>query len=130
MFLQLIMDLSSNDHAATLGIVPLGPGDLIDRAVRFYRGNFPTFVMIAAPPIVLGLLFTVAWTFLARSLFVLNTSTDAVDFGFYYVFVGFGKLVIWFVQAVAMLSVMGGASRNFVRHLLFDEPLTFRETYS
>src|SRR6185436_3871281 len=24
----------------------------------------------------------------------------------------------------------GGASRNFVRHLLFGEPLTFRETYA
>jgi hypothetical protein len=30
---------------------------------------------------------------------------------------------------VATLSVMGGASRNFVRHLLFGEPITFRETY-
>lgn len=124
------MNLVSNDHAASLGIAPLGPGDLIDRAVRFYRGNFWTFVMIAAPPIVLGLLFSVGWTFLARSLFVLSSSTDAVDIGFYYIFIWLGKFVIWFIQAVAMLSVMGGASRNFVRHLLFGEPVTFRETYA
>ena len=39
-------------------------------------------------------------------------------------------MVIWFTETVATLSVMGGASRNFVRHLLFNEPITFRETYS
>jgi hypothetical protein len=124
------MNLVSNDHAPTLGIAPLGPGDLIDRAVRFYRGNFSTFVMIAAPPIVLGLLFSVGWMFLARSLFVLGSSTDSVGLSFYYIFIWFGKLAIWFVQAVAMLSVMGGASRNFVRHLLFGERVTFGETYA
>jgi len=115
---------------SNLGIAPLGPGDLIDRAVRFYRGNFWTFVMIAAPPIVTGLLISVAWTFLARSLFTLSASSDAVDFTFYYLFVWLGAVVIWFIQSVAMLSVMGGASRNFVRHLLFSEPLSFRETYA
>src|SRR5687767_12518260 len=112
-----------------LSLVPLGPGDLIDRAVRFYRGNFWTFVMIAAPPVVAGTLISVAWTFLARSLFSAS-STNAVDLGLYYLFVWLGTLIIWFTETVATLSVMGGASRNFVRHLLFNEPLTFRETYS
>jgi hypothetical protein len=111
-------------------LAPLGPGDLIDRAVRFYRGNFWTFVMIAAPPIVTGLMISVGWTFLARSLFTLGASSDGLDLTFYYLFVWLGALIIWFIQAVAMLSVMGGASRNFVRHLLFSEPVTFRETYA
>ncbi len=111
-------------------LAQLGAGDLIDRAVRFYRGNFSTFVMIAAPPIIVGTLISVGWTFLARSLFTLSASSDAVDFTFYYIFVWLGSLVIWFTQAVALLSVMGGASRNFVRHLLFLEPVTFRETYA
>jgi hypothetical protein len=31
---------------------------------------------------------------------------------------------------VMALVVMGGASRNFVRHLLWFEPITFRETYA
>jgi hypothetical protein len=113
-----------------LSLAPLGPGDLIDRAVRFYRGNFWTFVMIAAPPIVTGLLISVGWTFLARSLFTFGASSDGLDLTFYYLFVWLGALIIWFIQAVAMLSVMGGASRNFVRHLLFSEPVTFRETYA
>ena len=112
-----------------MSLVPLGPGDLIDRAVRFYRGNFWTFVFIAAPPVVAGTLISVAWTFLSRSLFSVGSASNGADLIFYYLFLWFGTLVIWFIQAVAMLSVMGGASRNFVRHLLFSEPLTFRETY-
>ncbi|HVF29972.1 MAG TPA: hypothetical protein VNA22_03335 [Pyrinomonadaceae bacterium] len=120
--------MASGD-VSTLGLAPLGPGDLIDRAVRLYRGNFWTFVMIASPPIVVGLLISVGWTFLARSLFTLSSTSDAVDYTFYYLFVWLGAVVIWFIQTVAMLSVMGGASRNFVRHLLFSEPVTFRQTY-
>lgn len=113
-----------------LALVPLGPGDLIDRAVRFYRGNFWTFVLIAAPPVVAGTLISVGWTFLSRSLFSVSTATNAAELTFYYLFVWLGTLIIWFTETVATLSVMGGASRNFVRHLLFTEPLTFRETYA
>jgi hypothetical protein len=47
----------------------------------------------------------------------------------YYLFTGLGNLVIWLAETVATIMVMGGASRNFVRHLLFGEPITFRETY-
>lgn len=121
------------DHQTSnpqLSLVPLGPGDLIDRAVRFYRGNFWTFVLIAGPPVVAGTLISVGWTFLARSLFTLGASSDGLDLTFYYLFVWLGALIIWFIQSIAMLSVMGGASRNFVRHLLFSEPVTFRETYA
>ncbi len=121
-------DLISSD--SRLALVPLGAGDLIDRAVRFYRGNFWTFVLIAAPPVVAGTLISVGWTFLARSLFVLEINRNAVDFTLYYLFVWLGTLIIWFTETVATLSVMGGASRNFVRHLLFNEPLTFRDTYA
>ena len=128
-FLVDYQSVNSGD-ASTLGLAPLGPGDLIDRAVRLYRGNFWTFVMIASPPIVVGLIISVAWTFLARSIFTLSSSSDAVDYTFYYLFVWLGAIVIWFIQSVAMLSVMGGASRNFVRHLLFSERVTFRETYT
>src|SRR5687767_5249412 len=113
-----------------LSLVPLGPGDLIDRAVRFYRGNFWTFVMIAAPPVVVGTIVSVGWTYLSRSLFAVSSASDVVDFTFYYIFVWFVSIVIWFTEMFATLSVMGGASRNFVRHLLFGEPITFRETYA
>lgn len=112
-----------------LALVPLGAGDLIDRAVRFYRRNFWTFVLIAAPPVVAGTVISVGWTFLSRWLFARSSSYDPLETVGYYLFVYLGALVIWFIESVATLSVMGGASRNFVRHLLFGEPVTFRETY-
>src|SRR5215212_7425599 len=120
------LNASASSH---LSLVPLGAGDLIDRAVRFYRQNFWTFVFIAAPPVITGTLISVGWTFLARSLFSVSTANNAFDLTLYYLFVWLGSVVIWFTEIVATLSVMGGASRNFVRHLLFNEPLTFRETY-
>ncbi|MEO8649425.1 MAG: hypothetical protein ABI539_09690, partial [Acidobacteriota bacterium] len=111
-------------------IVPLGAGDLIDRSVRFYRRNFSSFVMIAAPPVIAGSLITVAWTLLSRTLFSSGRNSEGMELGLYYIFLWLGSMLIWFTETVATLSVMGGASRNFVRHILFGERITFRETYS
>ncbi|CAN5415711.1 hypothetical protein BH20ACI1_BH20ACI1_24410 [soil metagenome] len=112
-----------------LSITPLGAGDLIDRAVRFYRNNFWTFVWIAAPPIVVGTIISVVWTMLGRKLFFGGAALSPDVMVFYTLFNWFGGMVIWLVESIAVLTVMGGASRNFVRHLLFNEPITFRETY-
>ena len=111
-----------------LSLKPLGAGDLIDRSLRFYRKNFGTFILIASPPIVVGALFLIGWMFLARNLFSVN-SGNPYDSGGYSVFVILGSFFIWFVQLIAVFTVMGGASRNFVRHILFGEPITFKETY-
>ena len=110
-------------------LTPLGAGDLIDRSVRFYRKNFWTFVAIAAPPIFVGTFVSIFWGYLGRSLFNVGTSRDEAEISLYYLFLGLGNLLIWLVESIAVLSVMGGASRNFVRHILFGEPITFRETY-
>lgn len=118
-----------NHLNSQFSLTPLGAGDLIDRAVRFYRKNFWTFVAIAAPPIFVGTWISIFWGYLGRSIFNVGTSRDEVELSLYYVFTGLGNLTIFFAEAVAVLSVMGGASRNFVRHLLFGEPITFRETY-
>lgn len=109
--------------------MPLGAGDLIDRAVRFYRKNFWTFILIAAPPVVIGTVISVGWTFLSRFLFGVGSQSDPFEMTGYLVSVWLGTMLIWFTETVATLSVMGGASRNFVRHLLFGEPITFKETY-
>jgi len=111
-----------------LSLIPLGAGDLIDRAVRLYRKNFWTFALIAAPPMLIGTVFLFGWTMLGRNLFAVNSS-NSVETGFYQVFIYLRSILIWIVQTVATLVVMGGASRNFVRNLLFDERITFRETY-
>ena len=123
------MSVTDNLHA-NLSVVPLGAGDLIDRSVRFYRRNLWTFILIASPPVVVGTLLSVAWTLLGRELFAVGSGVKADDRTFYYLFVSFGNILIWLTEAVATLVVMGGASRNFVRHLLFGEPITFRETYT
>lgn len=112
-----------------MAIAPLGAGDLIDRAVRFYRQNFWTFVLIAAPPIIIGTFISISWTFLGRGIFSVGASQNRSEIFLYYFFNTLGTIVIWMTESIAVLSVMGGASRNFVRHLLFGEPLSFRETY-
>lgn len=113
----------------SIAIAPLGPGDLIDRAVRFYRKNFGTFVMVAAPPVLIGTVVSVVWTFVARHYLYQGNDADPFENLAYYIFVWFGTILIWFTETVATLAVMGGASRNFVRHLLFGDNITFRETY-
>lgn len=121
--------MSNNAQNSSLALVPLGAGDLIDRAIRFYRNNFWTFVWIAAPPVLLGTIISIGWTILGRELFYIGNS-NSVDAYFISSFFGWvGKLIIWLVEGVATLIVMGGASRNFVRHLLFGERVTFKETY-
>lgn len=112
-----------------LSLAPLGAGDLIDRAVRFYRKNFWTFVWIASPPVVVGMLISVGWLMIGRNLFSVGSSRDPLETSLYFLFVWLGGIIIWLAQTVVTLTVMGGASRNFVRHLLFGEPVTFRETY-
>ncbi len=118
----------SNSSNAELSLKPLGAGDLIDRAVRFYRKNFWTFILIASPPIISGTVCLVGWMLIARSLFYVGSSRPE-ETVVYQIFVWFGGIVIWLVQLVAVMVVMGGAARNFVRHLLFGESITFRETY-
>jgi hypothetical protein len=110
-------------------LAPIGAGDLIDRAVRFYRGNFRTFLFIAAPPVILGTVVSVAWRFIARELFSSGGRIDTTDIWVYYLFLSLGTTVIWYTETVATLIVMGGASRNFVRHLLFNEAISFSATY-
>lgn len=124
-----IFQMASDTANSQLSLSPLGAGDLIDRAVRFYRKNFWTFIWIAAPPILVGTLISVAWTMLARNLFNVDLVNNPGETIFYYWFLWLGSLFIFLIEAVTAFTVMGGASRNFVRHLLFGEPITFRETY-
>ena len=122
------MSVTGNPQS-NLAVVPLGAGDLIDRAVRFYRKYFWTFILIASPPVIVGTIVSVGWTFAGRQIFSIGTDRYSAETTFYYIFLWFGSVVIWLTETIATLVVMGGASRNFVRHLLFGEAITFRETY-
>ncbi len=110
-------------------ITPLGAGDLIDRSVRFYRNNFWTFIWIAAPPIIIGTIISIGWTILGREVFYVGRARSSEELVGYYLFTWIGGILIWLTETVATLTVMVGASRSLVRHLLFGEPITFRETY-
>ncbi len=107
----------------------LGAGDLVDRAVRFYRKYFWTFVLIATPPILAGTVISLVWTVLGRQVFYVSADDLSFENTIYYIFLWVGIIVIWLVETIATLVVMGGASRNFIRHLLFGEAITFKETY-
>lgn len=106
----------------------LGPGDLIDRTVRFYRKNFWTLVAISSPPIIFGTLISVGWTIAGRGLFAVNERNPAEAI-YYNLFLLAGNALIWLTESIATLVIMGGASRNFVRHILFGDRVTFAQTY-
>ncbi|MDQ6787699.1 MAG: hypothetical protein M3033_12900, partial [Acidobacteriota bacterium] len=91
--------------------------------------NFWTFIWIAAPPIIIGTLISIGWTLLGREIFSGGAARRSEELVGYYLFNWLGGILIWLTETVATLTVMGGASRNFVRHLLFGEPVSFGETY-
>ncbi len=112
--------------ANDLHLVPLGAGDLIDRAVRLYRQHLFTLMRIAAPPVIITavgwVLFTVGW----RNV---SEAPDAWAVFLYglLLFVGLGVAAGGHIFS---LIVMGGASRNLVTHLLWNEPVLVRTTYA
>lgn len=122
------MNVTDNRRSEPLP-ASLGAGDLIDRAVRFYRKFFWTFVLIAAPPVLVGTVISVAWTIIGRQIFSLDANRFSTENTFYLLFLWLGNILIWLIVTIATLAVMGGASRNFVRHLLFGEAITVSETY-
>jgi hypothetical protein len=108
-----------------LPLAPLGAGDLIDRAVRLYRRHFTTLIRIAAPPVVIsaagGVLTSISW----RSLTATGSQTSLALYGLMW----FAGLCLWFGGMTLNVIVMGGAARNLVTHLLWDEPVSARATY-
>ncbi|HEX9423933.1 MAG TPA: hypothetical protein VF899_11865 [Pyrinomonadaceae bacterium] len=113
---------SAND----LHLVPLGAGDLIDRAVRLYRRHLLTLMRIAAPPVVVTAIGWVLWTISTRG--VVNTPDTATLV--LYVLLIFIAVGVVIAGHIFSLLVMGGASRNLVTHLLWNEPVLVRTTYA
>src|SRR5918911_4052571 len=102
-----------------LSLVPLGAGDLIDRAVRLYRRHFVTLIRIAAPPVIITTLGSLMATVGGRSRRLTAGTLLLILIGF-------------LIQVGGMLlnmMVMGGAARNLITHLLWNEPFSARTTY-
>jgi hypothetical protein len=104
-----------------LSLAPLGAGDLIDRAVRLYRRHFMTLIRIAAPPVVITALGSVLITIGSHTPRALVTGGDALMllFGF----------LLWAGGTLLNVIVMGGAARNLITHILWQEPFSARTTY-
>lgn len=109
-----------------LPLEPLGAGDLIDRALRLYRRHFTTLIRIAAPPVVIsaagGVLMSISW----RALTATASETSLAI----YILMLIAGILLWMGGLLLTIIVMGGAARNLVAHLLWDEPVTARATYS
>src|SRR2546421_4317486 len=94
--------------ANQLSLVPLGAGDLIDRAVRLYRRHFFVLIRIAAPPVVLA----AAGSILSSVSFRQLTATSSVSSVFLFLSLLFVGMLIWAGGNIFSVIVMGGATRN------------------
>jgi hypothetical protein len=108
-----------------LALAPLGAGDLIDRAVRLYRRHFLTLIRIAAPQVIV---FAIGSSIFTIGKYAIAATPSTSRF-LLYLLVMLGGLIIMGAGALFSLIVMGGATRNLVAHLLWDEPVSFRVTY-
>jgi len=115
-----------NGAVNELSLEPLGAGDLIDRAVRLYRRHFLTLIRIAAPPVPVSAVGSTITTIAFREL---TTTSSGLRVGLY-VLVLIAGWVIIICGALFSLIVMGGATRNLVSHLIWNEPVSVRTTYS
>ena len=112
--------------ANQLPLAPLGAGDLIDRAIRLYRRHFFTLIRIAAPPVIVSAVGSVFFA-LSRGKIFTTSSDSALAL---YVLLLITGLLLMIAGKVFSLIVMGGATRNLVAHLLSDEPVSARTTYT
>src|SRR3979409_908302 len=108
-----------------LALAPLGAGDLIDRAVRFYRRHFLTLIGIAAPPVLISALGSAITTIAWRALNVTSRDFNMA----LYVLMLLAGIAIVICGSLFSVIVMGGATRNLVAHLLWSETVNARDTY-
>ena len=108
-----------------LPLAPLGAGDLIDRAVRLYRRHFFTLIRIAAPPVLVSALGSTLTTIAFREM---NATSSSSSLALYVLMLIAGVIII-LGGSLFSIIVIGGATRNLVAHLLWNEPVSMRATY-
>ena len=116
----------SSSFVSQLPLAPLGAGDLIDRAVRLYRRHLFVLIRIAAPPVII---VAAGWILLSISMRRVFNTTETSDLVFFVVLMLL-SLGLMLAGYLFMLIVMGGATRTLVAHLLRNEPVTARATYT
>jgi hypothetical protein len=118
--------MSSSSFATQLPLAPLGAGDLIDRAVRLYRRHLFVLIRTAAPPVIIVAAGWVIFSIALRQI-ILTFNTDDLLLNILLLAV---SSVIIVTGYLSILVVMGGATRTLVAHLLRNDPVTARATYS
>src|SRR5436853_4314397 len=118
-------DTSLAFNELQLALAPLGAGDLIDRAVRLYRRHFLTLIRISAPPVLVSAAGSTLTTIAFRGI---GATPSSARLALYLLMLLGGGIVI-VCGSLFSLIVMGGATRNLVAHLLWNEPVSFRTTY-
>jgi hypothetical protein len=93
--------------------------------VRLYRRHFMTLIRIATPPVIVSAIGSMFSTFGWRGV-IATTSEERL--ALYGLMVGVG-LTLTVGGMLLNMIVMGGAARNLVTHLLWNEPVTARTTY-
>ena len=112
--------------ASQLPLAPLGAGDLIDRAIRLYRRHLFVLIRTAAPPVIIATGGSILGWLLLRKAFL----TEDVGAMFLYITLTITSFVVMFLGYLLTLVVMGGATRTLVAHLLRNDAVTARATYS
>src|SRR5678815_1753356 len=118
--------MSSSSFATQLPLAPLGAGDLIDRAVRLYRRHLFVLIRTAAPPVIIVAAGWILFSISVRRVFATTETNDLLLYGLLTTL----SLGLMFAGYLFMLVVMGGATRTLVAHLLRNEPVTARATYT
>jgi len=109
-----------------LSIAPLGAGDLIERAIRLYRRHLFVLLRIAAPPVFVSAVGSVLWAISWRGFMSTPSTAELIV----YILLTIVSVVLFLGGRIFSLIVMGGASRNLVTHLLWNEPVSVRTTYA
>lgn len=109
-----------------LPVAPLGAGDLIDRAVRLYRRHLFTLIRIAAPPVLVSAVGSVLMSIAWRTASAATSGSELAA----YILMGVAGITLFVGGHIFNLIVMGGAARNLVMHLLWNEPVSVRATYA
>src|SRR5687768_5181054 len=112
--------------ASQLPLAPLGAGDLIDRAVRLYRRHLFVLIRTAAPPVIIATGGWIVFSLAFKEVFLTDGSGELA----LYAVLSIVALAVTLVGYLLTLVVMGGASRTLVAHLLRNDPVTARATYS
>lgn len=109
-----------------LSLAPLGAGDLIDRAVRLYRRHLFVLIRTAAPPVIVAAGGWIVFALSFRRIVITDSSSELA----LWVLLAIVAVLVMFAGYLLTLVVMGGATRTLVAHLLRNDPVTARATYS